>query len=52
MDPCSVGMKVNDNRIQDNQISASSFVKNNYQPHHGRLDFLQNHGWGAGDSEF
>ena len=38
-------MKVNDSRIQNNQISASSHFSRNTFPRHGRLDFNINEGW-------
>ena len=38
-------MKVNDSRIQSNQISASSNWDGNTLSHYGRLDFNVNEGW-------
>ena len=38
-------MKVNDSRIQNNQISASSNWSTGTLPHHGRLDFNIDQGW-------
>ena len=38
-------MKVNDSRIRNNQISASSNWDGNTLSHHGRLDFNANQGW-------
>ena len=38
-------MKVNDVRIQNNQISASSYLSRNSIPRHGRLDINAPEGW-------
>ena len=45
-------MKVNDSRIQNNQISASSYYDTRSLPRHGRLDFNSNEGWEPKQSKF
>ena len=45
-------MKVNDSRIQNNQISASSNWSKDTLPRHGRLDFNINEGWEPKQSKF
>ena len=52
VDHCSIGMKVYDSRIQNNQTSASSFYSSIYHQYHGRFDLNINQDWESKQGKF